>query len=71
VEVTYRSLRGGATVREVPIRFRDRKAGTSKMSSRIVVEALWRVAALRLRGVRLDAPAPAPAPAPAARLRVA
>jgi dolichol-phosphate mannosyltransferase len=63
VEVTYRSLRGGANVREVPIRFRDRAAGDSKMSSRIVVEALWRVVQLRLRGARFDAPAP--------RLRVA
>jgi dolichol-phosphate mannosyltransferase len=65
VEVTYRSLRSGARVREVPIRFRDRTAGASKMSSRIVVEALWRVVALRLRGARAEAPAPA------ARLRVA
>jgi dolichol-phosphate mannosyltransferase len=55
VELTYRSLRSGATVCEVPIRFRDRQAGTSKMSSHIVVEALWRVIALRLRGARLDA----------------
>ena len=49
VEVTYRALRSGARVREVPIMFRDRQAGASKMSSRIVVEALWRVVALRLR----------------------
>lgn len=50
VEVTYRAARAGARVSEVPIRFRDRQAGDSKMSSRIVVEALWRVVALRLRG---------------------
>jgi dolichol-phosphate mannosyltransferase len=56
VELTYRSLRSGAAVREVPIRFRDRQAGTSKMSPHIVVEALWRVVALRLRGARFDAP---------------
>jgi dolichol-phosphate mannosyltransferase len=49
VEVTYRALRAGARVREVPIRFRDRQAGTSKMSSKIVLEALWGVPALRLR----------------------
>jgi dolichol-phosphate mannosyltransferase len=49
VEVTYRALRAGAHVREVPIRFRDRQAGASKMSSRIVLEALWGVPALRLR----------------------
>jgi len=49
VELTYRAIRAGARVHEVPIRFRDRQAGESKMSSRIVVEALWRVLALRLR----------------------
>jgi dolichol-phosphate mannosyltransferase len=49
VEVTYRALREGARVREVPIRFRDRQAGASKMSSKIVLEALWGVPALRLR----------------------
>jgi dolichol-phosphate mannosyltransferase len=52
VETTYRAVRAGARVHEVPIRFRDRQAGTSKMSSRIVVEALWRVLALRLRTER-------------------
>jgi dolichol-phosphate mannosyltransferase len=50
VEVTYRAIRAGARVREVPIRFRDRRVGASKMSSRIVLEALWRVLELRLRG---------------------
>ena len=49
VEVTYRALRNGASVREVPILFRDRQIGDSKMSSRIVVEALWKVLRLRLR----------------------
>ena len=62
VEVTYRSLRSGATVREVPIRFRDREAGESKMSSRIVIEALWRVVELRLRAARFHTPAVRPAP---------
>jgi dolichol-phosphate mannosyltransferase len=49
VEVTYRALRSGARVREVPIMFRDRQVGASKMSSGIVVEALWKVLQLRLR----------------------
>lgn len=40
VEMAYRVLRNGGTVREVPIEFRDRTLGESKMSSRIVVEAL-------------------------------
>jgi dolichol-phosphate mannosyltransferase len=56
VEVTYRALKAGARVREVPIRFRDRQVGASKMSSRIVLEALWRVIELKLRR---DRPAPA------------
>ena len=48
VEVTYRALRSGARVCEVPIQFRDRQAGTSKMSHRIVLEAMWKVLELRL-----------------------
>lgn len=39
IEVTYRAILAGFTVREVPIVFRDRTAGTSKMSGRIAVEA--------------------------------
>jgi dolichol-phosphate mannosyltransferase len=49
VEVTYRAIQSGARVREVPILFRDRRVGASKMNSRIVFEALWRVPELRLR----------------------
>jgi dolichol-phosphate mannosyltransferase len=49
--VTYRALRAGARVREVPILFRDRQIGDSKMSSRIVVEALWKTLQLRLRPI--------------------
>jgi dolichol-phosphate mannosyltransferase len=48
IETTYRAIQAGARVREVPIRFRDRQAGVSKMSSRIVLEALSQVLALRL-----------------------
>jgi dolichol-phosphate mannosyltransferase len=51
VEVTYRAARAGARIREVPIVFRDRRVGTSKMSPRIALEALWRVVGLRLAGV--------------------
>ena len=40
IEMTYRSIQAGARVTEVPIRFVDRVAGESKMSSTIVVEAL-------------------------------
>jgi hypothetical protein len=43
IEMTYRARRGGASIAEVPISFRDRKLGDSKMSSSIVYEALWLV----------------------------
>src|SRR6185437_2001186 len=41
IEMTYRASRAGARVAEVPITFRDRLVGTSKMSRRIIVEALF------------------------------
>jgi dolichol-phosphate mannosyltransferase len=47
VEMTYRAIELGFTVVEVPIVFRDRRAGTSKMSRSIVLEAIWRVPLLR------------------------
>ena len=43
IETTYRALRAGFRVVEVPIRFVDRRAGTSKMSPAIALEAIWRV----------------------------
>jgi dolichol-phosphate mannosyltransferase len=43
IEMTYRARRGGASIVEVPIAFTDRTLGESKMSSVIVVEALWLV----------------------------
>lgn len=52
IEMTYRAIKHGATVREVPILFRDRQAGVSKMSGTIVLEAAWQVPKLRLRGLR-------------------
>ena len=50
IELTYRALRAGFRVKEVPIVFRDRRAGSSKMTARIALEAMWKVPALRLRG---------------------
>jgi dolichol-phosphate mannosyltransferase len=50
IEMTYRALRAGFHVQEVPIVFRDRRVGSSKMSARIALEAFWKVPALRLRG---------------------
>ncbi|MEA2606693.1 MAG: dolichol-phosphate mannosyltransferase [Chloroflexota bacterium] len=47
IEMTFRASRGGARIREVPITFRDRRVGQSKMSRRIVVEALVVVVQLR------------------------
>ena len=52
IETTYRALRAGFRVREIPIRFADREVGGSKMSRRIVLEAIWRVPALRLAAAR-------------------
>ncbi|HYL40426.1 MAG TPA: polyprenol monophosphomannose synthase [Candidatus Binatus sp.] len=52
IEMTYRASRNGATIVEVPIRFRDRRAGRSKMSRRIIVEALVVVLRLRLAELR-------------------
>jgi dolichol-phosphate mannosyltransferase len=48
IETTYRALRAGFDVMEVPITFADREAGGSKMSKGIVAEAIWKVPALRL-----------------------
>ena len=51
IETTYRALRAGFRVVEVPIAFADRERGGSKMSRRIVLEAIWKVPALRLRAL--------------------
>ena len=49
VELTYRAVQAGFSVVEVPIVFRDRQHGQSKMSWRIAVEAMWLVPRLRFR----------------------
>ena len=48
IETTYRALRAGFKVAEVPITFVDREAGGSKMSRAIVLEAIWKVPLLRV-----------------------
>src|SRR5213083_1759350 len=48
IETTYRALRAGFRVIEIPITFADREAGGSKMSRAIVAEAIWKVPLLRL-----------------------
>jgi dolichol-phosphate mannosyltransferase len=52
VELTYRAIQRGFKVAEVPIVFRDRRVGASKMSRSIVLEAIWRVPLLRIAGRR-------------------
>jgi dolichol-phosphate mannosyltransferase len=51
IETTYRALRVGSRVVEVPIVFSEREAGKSKMSRAIVLEAMAKVPALRLRAL--------------------
>jgi dolichol-phosphate mannosyltransferase len=55
IETTYRALRAGFRVVEVPIVFVDREVGGSKMSRSIVLEAVWKVPALRLGSLRRSA----------------
>jgi dolichol-phosphate mannosyltransferase len=49
IELTYRTLKQGFTVKEVPIVFEDRRVGQSKMSKKIFLEALTVVWMLRLK----------------------
>jgi dolichol-phosphate mannosyltransferase len=60
IEVTYRAVLAGFRVTEVPIVFKDRSVGASKMSARIAAEAMWAVPLLRTG-----------APATVARMRAA
>ncbi len=52
VEMTYRAVRLGFRVKEIPITFRDREQGASKMTGAIVAEAIWRLPLLRLNQLR-------------------
>jgi dolichol-phosphate mannosyltransferase len=52
IETTYRALRAGFTVVEIPITFVDRRVGESKMDGSIVVEAMLQVPVLRYRALR-------------------
>jgi dolichol-phosphate mannosyltransferase len=52
IETTYRALRRDFRVVEVPIVFVDRQVGGSKMSKAIVLEAVWKVPAMRLATLR-------------------
>ena len=48
IEINYKAWRKGFRIREIPILFVDRRAGESKMSRRIVLEAAWMVWRLRI-----------------------
>jgi dolichol-phosphate mannosyltransferase len=50
VEITYRAIQHGFEVVEVPIVFRDRQVGSSKIDASVITEAFWRVPRLRFRG---------------------
>jgi dolichol-phosphate mannosyltransferase len=52
IETTYRVLRKGFSVTEIPITFVDRRVGESKMGGSIVVEAMFQVPVLRYRALR-------------------
>jgi dolichol-phosphate mannosyltransferase len=52
IELTYKAVRAGYSVTEVPIVFRERRVGVSKMTPPIALEAVWKVLALRLRRKR-------------------
>jgi dolichol-phosphate mannosyltransferase len=49
VELTYRAVQRGFRIREIPIVFRDRRAGKSKMSWWIALEAVFRIPQIRVR----------------------
>jgi dolichol-phosphate mannosyltransferase len=51
IETTYRVIRAGFRVVEIPIQFVDRRVGESKMTRAIVAEAMWQVPKLRLRAL--------------------
>jgi dolichol-phosphate mannosyltransferase len=52
IEMKYIAFRLGFTIKEVPIIFTDRQEGTSKISKKIIKEAIWGVISLRLTGVK-------------------
>ena len=52
IELTYCALKEGFKVVEIPIVFRDRRVGESKMDARIAIEAVWKVPDLRRRKAR-------------------
>lgn len=52
IEMTYRAVQLGFDVVEIPIVFRDRRTGSSKMDRAILAEAIWRVPSMRRKSKR-------------------
>jgi len=52
IEMNYYCWKRGLAIKEIPIMFVDRQVGVSKMSRRIILEAMFMVWALRLRRIR-------------------
>ena len=49
IEMSYRAIKAGLRVAEVPIVFHERREGHSKMTTRITLEAVWKVPVLRFQ----------------------
>jgi dolichol-phosphate mannosyltransferase len=64
IELTFQAARAGLEIAEIPIVFRERQRGTSKMSAAIALEAMWRVPLLRVGALQA---LPARAARPTAR----
>ena len=62
IEVTYRAILAGFTVREIPIVFADRTQGTSKMSTKIALEAMLLVPVMKHNATAALARSPCPRP---------
>jgi dolichol-phosphate mannosyltransferase len=51
IEMSMRAWKKGFRIKEIPIIFYDRRAGSSKMSKKIMREAIWMVWALRFKSM--------------------
>jgi dolichol-phosphate mannosyltransferase len=63
IELSYRASMAGFSIDEIPIVFRGRERGESKMTAAVALEAAWRVPLLRLRrrsALRTGRPSPVP-----------
>jgi dolichol-phosphate mannosyltransferase len=58
IELTFHAARAGLEIAEIPIVFRERVRGRSKMSMAIALEAAWRVPLMRMEGIVPERAAP-------------